>query len=67
MKEREEAMAASNFFEDLQYYKKTIGLSEEADLSKTKKDVVNKEKNVKKIPRKVKTEHKSQKKNSKTG
>ena len=54
IREREEAMAASNFFKDLQDYKKTIGLSKEADLSQTKKDVVNKEKMLQTIPRKVK-------------
>ena len=47
IKEREEAMAASNFFEDLQDYKKTIGLTQEADSSKTKK-----EKNLKKKTKK---------------
>ena len=62
-------MAASNFFEDLQDYKKTIGLSKEADLSQTKKDVVNKEKNVTNNTKKSKkTEHEiTKKKYGKTG
>ena len=47
IKEINEAMAASNFFDDLKDYKKNIGLLQDAGSKKTKEDDT-KDKNVKK-------------------